>query len=356
MDPRWRQLGDLLVRWSVTVSPGEKVMIAMGEPESFPLVRCVYEAIVRAGAYPQVQFSSESLRHLLLKNGSSDQLAWVPEVEAYGMTWADAYIGLRGAYDLDVHDDIPAEKLSLNQTALGKISSLRWEKTRWCIVRVPNAAFARQAGMDEDAVTTLFFNACFLDWKTEAEKWRRWAGQLGRGSRVRVLGKDTDLRFSVAGRSWQVGDGRLNMPDGEIMTAPVEDSLEGEIYFEFPGVLSGRLVQDIRLRFKGGRLVEATSSTNQDFLHRIITTDAGASVVGEFAFGTNMAVDRFCKDILLDEKIGGTVHLAMGRSYPACGGRNASAIHWDIVKDIRREGVVLLDDTPVLRDGGFLLE
>ena len=172
---------------------------------------------------------------------------------------------------------------------------------------------------------------------------------------MRVTGRDTDLRFSVAGRLWQAADGRINMPDGEIMTAPVEDSMEGEIYFEFPGVLSGRLVHDIRLRFEKGRLVDATSSTNQDFLKRVLATDAGASVVGEFALGTNMAVDRFCKDILIDEKIGGTMHMAMGRSYPECGGKNTSAIHWDIVKDIRRDGTVSVDDRPVLQNGVFLL-
>ena len=133
-------------------------------------------------------------------------------------------------------------------------------------------------------------------------------------------------------------------------------SIDGEIYFDLPGVLSGRLVHDIRLRFEKGRLVNATASTNQDFLTSVLATDAGASIVGEFAMGTNMAVDRFCRDILIDEKIGGTIHLAMGRSYPAVGGRNMSAIHWDIVKDIRRHGTVFVDEVPVLEDGRFLLQ
>jgi aminopeptidase len=355
MDARWRQLGDLLVNWSVELKSGENVMIAMGEVESYPLVRGVYEAAIKAGAFPQVQFLSEDLRHQLLKYGTTEQLSWVPEIEAHGMEWADAYIGLRGASNLHEHDDISADRLSLSQKAMGKVSTMRWEKTRWCLVRVPNAAFAQQAECDEETITEMFFNASLLDWKAEAEKWQGWARQLNKGSRVRVTGKDTDLRFSTAGRTWQAADGRINMPDGEIMTAPVEDSMNGEIYFEFPGVLSGRLVHDIRLRFEKGRLVDATSSTNQDFLKRVLATDPGASVVGEFAMGTNMAVDRFCKDILIDEKIGGTIHMAMGRSYPECGGRNASAIHWDIVKDIRRDGTVFVDDSPVLRNGEFLL-
>lgn len=355
MDPRWRQLGEILVSWSTGVKPGEKVMIAMGELESFPLVRGVYEAVIRAGGFPQVQFLSESLRHQVLLHGSPEQLSWVPEIEAYGMEWADVYFGLRGASNLHEHDAIPADRLSLNQSAMGRISGLRWEKTRWCLVRVPNAAFAQQAGTDEETITEMFFNACLRDWKTEGETWQRWARRLNEGREVRLLGKGTDLRFSVAGRTWIPADGRINMPDGEIMTAPVEGSMEGEVFFEFPGVLGGRLVHDIRLRFEKGKLVKATSSTNQDFLTSILATDAGASVVGEFAVGTNMAVDRFCNDILIDEKIGGTVHLAMGRAYAECGGRNASAIHWDIVKDIRAEGEVLVDGVPVLKNGKFLL-
>jgi aminopeptidase len=356
VDERWKRLGEILVTWSVGVKPGEKVMISMGEIESFPLVRGVHEAVIRAGAFPQCQFLSETLRHQLLKYGTREQLSWVPEIEAQGMEWADVYIGLRGASNLHEHDDIPSERLALNQDAMGKVSTLRWQKTRWCLVRVPNAAFAHAAETDEETITEMFFAACLRDWKAEGDRWRRWAARLNAGSRVRVTGKDTDLRFSVVGRTWNAADGRINMPDGEIMTAPVEESLDGEIFFEFPGVLSGRLVHDIRLRFKEGKLVEATSSTNQDFLRSVLATDAGASVVGEFAMGTNMGVDRFCKDILIDEKIGGTIHLAMGRSYPECGGRNASAIHWDIVKDIRRDGAVEVDGKAVLKNGAFLLE
>ena len=354
MDPRWRQLGELLVNYSLAVQPGEKVMIAMGELESYPLVRGVFEAVVKAGGYPQVQFLSESLRHQLLKYGGAEQLAWIPALEAYGMEWADCYLGLRGASNLHEHDDIPADRLSLNQKAMGKISTLRWEKTRWCLVRVPNAAFAQQAETDEETITEMFFNACLLDWPKESARWREWAKRLDGSRRVRVTGKETDLSFSVRGRKWFAWEGKSNMPDGEIMTAPVEDSLNGEIFFDFPGVLSGRLIHDIRLRWKAGRLLEASSATNQDFLRAVLATDAGSGIVGEFAMGTNPAVDRFCKDILIDEKIGGTVHLAFGRSYPECGGLNSSAIHWDIVKDIRAEGLVEVDGTPVLRTGEFL--
>ncbi len=351
MDRRWKQLGELLIQYSVAVEPGERVMIAMSELETYPLVHACFEAAVRAGAYPQVQFLSESLRDLVLRYGDEAQLAWVPELEAYGMEWADVYLGLRGGCNLHEHDGIAPERLALNQAAMGKVSTLRWQKTRWCLVRVPNAAFAQQAETNLDTITNMFFDACFVDYPTLAERWRAQAQTLNRGSEVRIVGVDTDLRFSVAGRSWQVFDGKINMPDGEIYTAPLTETLDGSIRFEFPGVLGGQLVHDICLRWERGKLVEATASRNQDFLHHVIQTDAGASLIGEFAFGLNPHVDRFCKDILIDEKIGGTIHLALGRAYPECGGTNQSAIHWDIVKDLRQQGTVYLDGHPIFEQG-----
>ena len=238
---------------------------------------------------------------------------------------------------------------------MGKISTMRWEQTRWCLVRVPNDALAQQAGLDEQTVTDMFFNACLQDWQVLRRQWQRQADILGQGKEIRLVGRDTDLRFSIAGRTWEVFDGKLNMPDGEIATSPVETTVNGHIYFDFPGVLGGRLVEDMRLRWDKGQLVEALSSTHQDFLQAVTRTDEGAGRIGEFAFGTNMAIKHFCKDILLDEKIGGTIHIALGRAYKSTGGTNASAIHWDIVKDTRREGQVYLDGALIFENGNLLI-
>ena len=355
MDKRWTQLGDLLVNYSMVVKPGEKVMIAFIEVETYPLVHAIYEASIRAGAFPQVQFLSEELNRLALVHGSPEQIGWVPEIEAYGMEWADVYFGLRGAHNLDVFWDVPAEKLSLLRQAMGKISTLRWQKTRWCLLRVPNAALAHQAGVDEGTITDMFFDACFLDWPTVSQEWQHWADELAKGSQIRIVGKGTDLSFSTAGRLWDVAAGRNNMPDGEIATAPIESTIDGQIYFDFPGVLGGRLMHDMRLRWEKGKLLEATASTNQDFLQSVVRTDAGASLIGEFAIGTNPEVKYFCKDILIDEKIGGTIHIALGRAYPSVGGTNQSAIHWDIIKDMRQEGQIFLDGRLVFEKGKMLI-
>ena len=354
IDPRWKQLAALLVNHSLAVRPGERVMIAFGELDSYPLMLCLYQACIQAGAFPQVQFLSEELNRQVLKYGAPEQVEWVPEIEAYGMEWADVYFGLRGAYNLDVLWDIPGDRLARFRKTMGQVSSLRWEKTRWCLLRVPNEALAQQVGVDEETMMDVFFRACFLDWSAHSQQWRRWAALLAQGRQVRVVAQGTDLSFSTAGRGWDVLDGHLNMPDGEIATAPLEDSVNGYITFDFPAVLGGRLIEHVSLSWKDGRLIEAASATHQDFLRAVLNTDAGAGKIGEFAFGVNPALTLFCKDILLDEKIGGTIHIALGRAYPGVGGVNRSAIHWDMIKDMRQEGQVYLDGRLIFERGYFL--
>jgi aminopeptidase len=353
-DPRWGDVGRVLVQHSTQVRPGERVMIAMGGVDSYPLARGVVEAVVQAGGLPQVQFLSEELRHSILAHGNADQLAWVPEIEAYGMEWADVYIALRGGFDLDVHADIPYDRLAVNQAAQGRVSTLRWQNTRWSLVRVPNQAFADQAGVPLEKVTEMFFAGCLIDWEAAVGEWAAWVDRAASGRIVEIQGPGTDLRFSVEGRRWIVADGRTNMPDGELMTAPVTETIEGVITFENPAVLGGRKMHDLRLRWERGVLVEASASTHEDYLRSVLGTDEGATLIGEFGIGTNPFIDVVCDDILIDEKINGSVHIALGRAYPECGGVNESAIHWDIVKDLRGGGTVVLDGRPVVDGRGLI--
>ena len=356
MDKRWKAVGEVLVRHSTAVQPGERVMIAMVEVETFPLALAVYEACIKAGAYPQIQCLSEKLRRVLLKYGNVQQHGWLPEMEAWGMQWADVYFGLRGANNLHELSDVPAEALAANQDAVGKISAMRWQETRWCLVRVPNEALAQQAETDLETIEDMFFDACLMDYEAASREWHEQAARLAGTDRVRIIdGDETALEFSVRGRQWRVFDGRINMPDGEIYTAPVNETLNGKIHFDFPGILSGRLVPDIRLAWQDGELVHASAGDSEDFLWRILQTDEGSSRLGEFGLGMNPHIHRFCKDTLLDEKIGGTIHLALGRAYPECGGVNQSSIHWDLVKDLRQGGAVYVDDVPVLADGKVLM-
>ncbi len=355
MDKRWKRLGEILINYSTKVQPGERVMIAMIEIETWPLAHAVYEAAVKAGAYPQIQLKSETLRRCVLEYGNDQQITWVPEIEMYGMEWADVYIGLRGAHNLYELQDIPAEKLAANQNAMGVVSSARWENTRWCLIRVPNEAFAQQARTSNEVLLDMFFDACFIDWESESIKWDGWCRKLEQGRTIKITGKNTDLQFSINGRKWITFAGTNNLPDGEIATAPVCPTINGSIFFENPGVLSGRLMHELELTWENGRLTDASSSTECEFLNSIVSRDPGSSLIGEFAIGTNHSINRFCNDILLDEKIFGTIHIALGRAYPECGGLNKSAIHWDIVKDIRSEGAVYLDGRTIVENGKILL-
>jgi aminopeptidase len=173
---------------------------------------------------------------------------------------------------------------------------------------------------------------------------------------VRIVGRDTDITFSTAGRTYVVGDGHINMPDGEVYTAPVDESADGIISFEHPGVYAGQSLGGIRLEFRAGEVVAATADTGDEFLQQILAIDEGARRIGEFGVGVNFGIDRFVGDILFDEKIGGTIHLALGRAYADCGGKNQSSLHWDLVKDLRGEGVIELDGRPVFENGQFLLD
>lgn len=353
-DPRWNQLGDILVNYSTRIQAGERLLITMMEADTLPLTVAVYEQAIKAGALPQIQFTSAYLERSLMTFGSADQIDWVPELERYGMEWADAYIGLRGARNPNEFAEIPADRLAAHKRAMGVVSGLRNEHTRWVLIRVPNESFAQQAGMSLQAMMDFFFSATLRDWAEEARRYAAIRDRFQAAATVRIVGEGTDLTLSTEGRTYAVGDGRINMPDGEIYTAPVDDSAEGVITFEFPGIYAGQTISGIQLEFRQGRVVNASAQSGEPFLKQILDLDEGASRLGEFGVGVNFGIDRFVGDILYDEKIGGTIHLALGRAYPECGGVNQSALHWDIVKDLRQSGRIELDGQLVFENGTFL--
>lgn len=354
-DPRWDQLAEILVGYSTGTKPGDKALIAMTETDTLPLCRAVYAAAIRAGAFPCVEFQSAYLERDLMRYGNQEQLDWVTELSAYGMQWADVYFGLRGARNPHEFADIPAERITAHRRVLGQISALRTALTRWVLVRVPNESFAQQAGMSLDEMMSFFFKATLRDWPEEARRYRAIAAVFQAAETVRIVGSGTDLTFSTKGRRYLVGDGHINMPDGEIYTAPVDDSAAGVITFDFPGMYAGKLIPGLRLEFSGGVVVRASAESNEDLLFSLLRMDEGASRIGEFGVGVNFGIDRFCYDFLYDEKIGGTIHLALGRAYAECGGINHSALHWDIVKDLRWEGAIYLDGRKVFENGAFLV-
>jgi aminopeptidase len=291
------------------------VQITMMEVDTFPLARAVYATAVKAGALPHIEFQSAYLERDLMRFGNQEQLAWVPEMNAYGMEWADVYIGLRGASNPHEFTGISADKIAAHKRAMGQVSAMRNELTRWVLVRVPNESFAQQAETSMDEMMEFFFNATLRDWGGERARLVELQQVYQAARHVRIVGEETDISFSTKGRIYVVADGKLNMPDGEIFTAPVDDSVEGQVYFEFPGVYVGQKVEGIRLTFKQGKVVEASAESNEDLLNQLLDMDEGARFVGEFGVGLNFGIDRYSYDILYDEKIGGTIHLALGRAY-----------------------------------------
>ena len=352
LDKRWQKLGAMLVNYSLKVRPGEKVMIMMMEPETVALAEAVYAEVIKAGGYAQIQYMSETIKHRILTYGNEEQIGWVPGIEAYGMEWADCYLGLRGAFNLDECWDIPARKVALYQKAMGKISTLRWQKTRWALVRVPNEHFAQQAHVSYDKMMDLFFDACTLDWEAYKKENQRIADILDQGQSLRITGRKTDLSFSFGSNKWIVMDNTQNIPDGETYVTPLWESVQGQIYFELPATLGGKVMNGVFLEFDKGHVVRADAETNADFLNMIIQDNENADRAGEIAFGTNPYINICTTDVLIDEKIGGTMHLALGRPYD---GNYNSPIHWDLIKDTRTQSEVFLDGRLIFKDGKFTI-
>ena len=352
-DKRWKELGESLVNYSLGMKKGEKLMIAMYEVETYPLALAVYEACIKVGGFPQIQFMSEALKHAVLKYGSDEQISWVPEIEAYGMEWADCYIGLRGAFNMGECYAIPAEKLSKYQKAMGVISGMRWKNTRWSLVRVPNERFAQQAHVSYEYMMDMFFNACNLDWNEHRAQWQKVANALEKGHHYRIIGKDTDLELDTGDNKWVVSPNTENVPDGEMYVTPLWQTVNGKIYFEFPATIGGKVINNLQLTFKDGIVTDVKADNNVDYAWSIIHTDDCSNRIGEFAFGTNPFINICTTDILIDEKFEGTMHVALGRPY---NGSYYSAIHWDIIKDLRKDSCVLLDGKEIYRDGKFTVE
>lgn len=355
MDQRWKDLAKVLVNYSVEVKKGDKVLITMMEVETWDLARACYQEVVKAGGKPFIEFQSAYLESDLMRLGDEEQVAWINDMHMVGMDWADCYIGLRGARNPAEFEGIPADVVASHKHAMGVISSER-NRTRWVLSRVPNESFAQQAGMTLDDMMDFYFASTVVNWDDRQGYFEKVRDLYEGGKKVRIVGKETDITFSTVGRTYAIAGGRCNMPDGEVYTSPDETTVNGKIYFEFPGVYAGKVIQGIRLEFKDGKLVNYSSETEQDFLETVLHMDDGAKRVGEFGIGLNAGINRYCYDILYDEKIGGTIHLAMGRAYPKCGGTNDSSLHWDIIKDLREEGEVYVDSRLVMKNGVHLIK
>jgi aminopeptidase len=365
-NPVMQKWAEVLVRYSTNVEQGNTVAI-QGGVLAEPLLRAVYREVVEQGAFPIMVPTFPDLGPDLLRLGSDDQLQFISPVEQFLRTEADVVVfvmadpNTRSSAGVD-----PARQATFQKarTELAKQFMAREStgEVEWALTLYPTAAYAQDAEMSNDAYADFVFRACKLHEDDPVAAWQRQAAEQQRvidwldGKRdVHLTGPGTDLRLSIEGRTWMNADGHKNFPDGEIFTAPIEDSIEGHITYSFPAIYAGREVTGVRLGFAGGKVVEATADKGEDLLLQLIDVDEGARRVGEFAIGTNFEISQFTRQILFDEKIGGTVHMALGLAYPATGGTNESAIHWDMICDLRQGGQVEVDGEPLLADGRLVV-
>ncbi|MGO8951306.1 MAG: aminopeptidase [Ktedonobacterales bacterium] len=364
-DPRIARWAKTLVGYCLDIQPGQ-VVVMHSTPLAEPLITATYQEVLRAGAYPVVHLEIPELERLLLTEGSDEQVAWINPGTRAEVEQANALLSIMASANTRAQTGVKPERQVLAQRAFHEIAQISKDREaaglfRWCVTLYPTEAHAQDADMSLAEFTEFIHGACFLNeaepaaaWAALAREQQRYVEWLRGKHEVRVVGQDTDLRLSIEGRTFINSDGRRNFPSGEFFTGPVEDSADGTIRYRIPSVYRGRSVKDIRLRFEQGRVVEAHAAQGEEFLREMLETDAGARYLGEFAFGNNFGITRSTQSTLFDEKIGGTIHLALGNSYPETGGKNVSSLHWDMVCDLRPEaggGEVWVDGELLLKDG-----
>jgi aminopeptidase len=359
VDPRIEQYAALLVDYCVEVRPRMQVVVA-----ATPLARPLYEEVVRQvarrGAYaiPRLQFGRSAFAETTwLAEAPEELVAELPPIERHLAEETEALIAIDAPENTREEAEIPAPRLGLVQEAwrplLDRVTA---HDLPWVLCQYPTPALAQDAGMGLAAFEDFLYRACLIDWATEAARMQAIATRLQAAQELRILGAGTDVRMSLAGREVRASEGRHNLPDGEVFFPPVEESVEGEVHFsEFAAVHDGRELRGIRLRFEGGRVVDASAESEEAYLHEVLDTDGGARRLGEVGIGCNPGVTRYMKNTLFDEKMNGTVHLALGQSYTDLGGRNESAIHWDLVKDLRAGGRLYADGELIQEDGVWKL-
>jgi aminopeptidase len=364
-DERLSKLADVIVGYSTSIRPGDEVRIE-GHVSTTPLMRELYRSALKAGGHPSATLIVDEAIEAQLEEGNDEQVAWVPPDVRWNVEQGDVWIALDGAENTKHLSGADPARLARRLKAREPYQLRYLERSergefRWVLCGYPTNAAAQEAGMSLPEFEDVLFRAAFLDapdpvgaWRTFGERLDRIASFLETVSELRVVAEDTDLTLGVAGRSWIRSNGTSNLPDGEVFTGPVETSVEGTIRFTFPATIRGRQAEDVRLRFQRGEVVEARAARGEDFLRELIGMDDGARRVGEFAFGLNDAVTDYTGSLLIDEKLGGSIHLALGRSVPGTGGENVSALHWDMVCDLRSGGEVHADGDLVYRDGRFL--
>ena len=363
VDPRTEKLAKLSVNYSVKVKPKERVII-QGSDQAFPLMHELYKEVLLVGAYPTILPGLE-VQYTFFKYAKEHQLKYLSPFDRFIFENFDVYINIFCEPNTRRLSGVDATKIRTRMGGRKELNEIFFKregegKLRWTGLPFPINSQAIDAGMALEEYEDFVYNSCLVNKKDPIAEWMKVRKEqekickyLDAASKIRVVGEDTDMTFNVKGRKWVNCCGEKNMPDGEVFTGPIETSAEGTIRFTFPGVYMGREIEDIRLWFKRGKVVKASALKGEDLLKEVLKIE-GADRLGETAIGTNYGITKFTKSMLFDEKMVGTVHMALGRAIPESGGTNQSAIHWDILKDMKKNGEIYADDELFYKNGKFL--
>ncbi|MBN1281289.1 MAG: aminopeptidase [Candidatus Thermoplasmatota archaeon] len=366
IDPRLHQYAHILVHYSLGIKKNDLFVIS-GSHFAAPLIREVYTQALAAGAHPFTHIGIDGLAETFYKQASDHQLRYINPISKYEIEHIDASLSIISPENTRNMTHINPKKQALSSAAHQPLHQMFLNRAakkqlRWCVTQYPTQASAQDADMSLADYEHFVFHAAHAGaknpiayWKSVHRKQEKIRSVLNTKKKLHVVAKDTDLTLSVAGRKWINCSGKENFPDGEVFTGPVETSAEGHIRYSFPGSHGGREVDDIYLWFKRGEVVKATASKGEQYLHSMLKMDPGARRIGEFAFGLNEGVQQYTKNTLFDEKIGGTIHLAVGSGYPETGSKNTSSLHWDMMCDLRKQGEIYADNQLIYRNGRFVL-
>lgn len=363
-DPRYDAYAELIAERSLEVKGGMHILL-MATTEAKPLVLALQKAILRRGAFSYPYLSFPESEEITYRWASEEQLKTTGIIETFAAEHMDAILLIHSDGNPAAHGRVPMDRQMMKMQSLGGpmhtvFSRVAAGSMKWASCVFPGRGLAQLAGMGDAAFEEMIFNAVKLHESSPLESWenieadqekliRRLAGK----EIIRITGEETDLTLSVAGRRWINAAGRSNLPDGEVYTGPVEDSAEGHIFFKHPIMYKGNIASEVRMTFKAGRCVEASAAAGEDFLKAMLALDGGSSFLGEFAIGTNYSLTEPAAHILIDEKIGGTIHLALGNGYPVTGSCNTSALHWDFICDLRQGGRLEADGEAIIIDGNL---
>jgi aminopeptidase len=364
-DSRLNKLAKLLVNYSTEVKPGEFVFVMSDEVATPWMVEVVKEA-VKAGAHVETMLNSGDVAEVKLKYSTEEQLKQENFIMKNTLDRADVWLTAWGSRNTKSNSNVPAEKLQLSAKGAASWRSIYSSKMgdgslRWCGTQFPTYADAQEASMSFSEYEEFVYGAGLLDaedpvaeWKRVSAQQERWVKYLDTKKEIHFISEGTDIKVNVSGRKWINCDGKVNFPDGEVFTSPVEDGINGYITFSFPGIYSGKEIEGIRLEIEKGKVAKATAKKGEDLLLALLATDEGSCRFGEVAIGTNYGIKNFTRNMLFDEKIGGTIHMAIGDSMPEAGGLNRSTIHWDMLCDMRNGGKIYADGELFYENGHFI--